>query len=74
MSDLSESLRAKYDVMFSTDIVGLMGDPLHAFQFWSQVCNHELNFGIEAIALLPAMPRLTPRHLGHFFSQMAGFP
>ena len=45
MSEFGSYLRKKFDFGASTDVVGLTGNPEHAFQYWAGATNGEFNVG-----------------------------
>ncbi|OGC91966.1 hypothetical protein A3D85_02400 [Candidatus Amesbacteria bacterium RIFCSPHIGHO2_02_FULL_47_9] len=59
MSEFGSYLRKKFDFGASTDVVGLTGNPEHAFQYWAGATNGEFNVGLECIAFSHAMHKIT---------------
>lgn len=47
---LITSLRTRYDIVCSTDVVGFLGNPQNAEKFWSNVIPTEYRVGLEVIA------------------------
>jgi hypothetical protein len=73
VNDLSKHLHDTYNVLFSTDFCGFLGNPLVAIDCLKMVCNDEIKFGLEAVAFKHVIKNLHPKSLNGTSEFIGGY-